>query len=268
MRILLSVGLLLCFGVTSTVEAGGYRYYSRSCYTPTYYSSPTYCAPTYIEPTYVNGHAVTPYNPFYIERIYGIPTFSAVYRVNYSVDGTSYGGGGVESNINRTPTKEEAPSWAKDLVDSMKSIKDSQLGMDKRLRLLEDRVFEGKLPKAPPTTNEKDPGVFKPPPPTSQLIKPVAKLSAPECAKCHEAAVAKTDGGSFTMFKGTDLVEFTEQQVGEIIRRVLLPNDHKHRMPKGRPFSPERKVKFLEDFSKALGLEQEESSPQPMRKEE
>lgn len=186
----------------------------------------------------------------------GIPTYSAVYN--------PYHAGAPVPPVAAQPSGETAPAWAREIVDGFKVLKDSQLGLDRRLRVLEERLL-GRQPSGEPRRPvEPMPGADRQPDPFRPPAKPEAqpqglkqgRLDAPRCASCHDSSVSREEGGGFTLTERGSVARLAPEQIGEVMRRVLLPESHKQRMPKGKPFTAEEKVRFLEDFSRALGIEQ------------
>lgn len=64
------------------------------------------------------------------------------------------------------------------------------------------------------------------------------------CAGCHDASVSKNRGGDFTMIRGDTLVEFTPQQVGDIIDRVTT-SDTSKAMPKSGNMNSAQRLRFI-----------------------
>lgn len=58
-----------------------------------------------------------------------------------------------------------------------------------------------------------------------------AAWAVPKCAQCHEANVAATKGGKFTLLQQGRLAELSPEKTGEVIRRLSLPDGHADQMP-------------------------------------
>ncbi len=62
------------------------------------------------------------------------------------------------------------------------------------------------------------------------------------CASCHESAVSKAKGGGFVMFQNGQLVQLTDEQIGDCLKRISDGD-----MPKGGPpLSSDQKAKIMD----------------------
>ncbi len=69
-------------------------------------------------------------------------------------------------------------------------------------------------------------------------------LTQKHCASCHDASVAQTKGGKFSMTNQGRLAEFTPEQTGKIVESVVLRH-----MPKSGTMSDKERLDFLAAFA-------------------
>lgn len=86
-----------------------------------------------------------------------------------------------------------------------------------------------------------DPG----PNPQAGSVERALQLVTRNCASCHDAGVAATKGGKFTLTNGGKFAEISPQALGEVINRVTT-QDASKRMPKGGQMADAERLELVQ----------------------
>jgi hypothetical protein len=247
------------------IEAGGCYRYSSYSYSPSYSSySSSYVAPvakSYVSYDYIQ--LVTPVLP-----VYTLPAaYGALYYPPVAGLAAAYGGG-YAGAYNGAAGAYGAPATNGAVAyDSCAETKAELKVMKERMSWLERLAF-GQLPgmqganpqssQPSPTQSQKQPDPVKQPDPMMKASNGSSSadflnLATTYCASCHNTAtVSKEKGGGFTLTDNNALAKLTPQQVGEVIRRVTLPDGDKDQMPKGKQMPSQARVEFVAKFIASL----------------
>ncbi len=221
---------LMLLACAPLVRGGGCATTFRS-YTPTVstYASSAYVAPSY---SYNAIQLVTPVLPVYTApAAYGALYYPPAlgYGPGY---GASYGGGhGAAAATGSDPCAE-----------TKKELGDLKARFARMEGFLEGKALGGGGSVAPRPERAVDP-MPKAAVPSARL-----ELTVASCASCHGADTAATKGGKFALTSGDGLAKMAPQQIGEVMRRLALPDDDPASMPRGKKLSPAIKLAIINEF--------------------
>jgi hypothetical protein len=180
----------------------------------TYHVAPTYSTQAYAgNAYYAQAEVIVPTVPAFIVAPFYVPLYAAAANTaNYVA-----------------PTPKAEPQTQSLIAE--KEILTEILGEMRSLRKDVDALKAGKPTPYPQVQELRTPKV----PPMSPRISLATK-----CASCHAADVSERKGESFTMFDADDKLTLTAAAKRKA--REAVEDGH---MPKGKPLTPEEKVRIL-----------------------